>query len=98
MSKFVKVVLITGAVLVGVGILVLLIAGFASNWNFTSSKWEDKLYVCDETDAFVTTIDIDFAAGTLNVQYYDGDVIKVEYAENDQITTEIRQVNNTLKI
>ena len=97
MNKTIKVTLIVGAVLVGIGLIVFLIGGIASSWNFGSTNWESKVYE-SESDAEITDIDLDFSAGTLEVQFYDGDVVKVEYGESEQITTECKVVNKTLNI
>ena len=97
MNKTIKVTLIVGAVLVGLGLIIFLVGGFLNGWQFVSTTWEDKIYE-SESGVEITDIDLEFAAGTLDVQFYDGDVIKVEYAENDQFTTECEVKNTTLKI
>ena len=96
MNKSLKIMLITGAVLIGIGIIIVLAVGFSSNWQVTE-KAEYKTYVT-EVGAEITDIDLDFSAGPLNVEFYDGDVIKVEYPETKQITTECKVTGKTLKI
>ena len=89
-------VIIAGAVLVGIGIVILLVAGFATSWSFDQDvNWEHKTYECEEN---VSNLDIDFSAGRIKVEFYDGDKVKVEYAENKRVTTECNVKNQTLKI
>ena len=97
MSKTVKVLIITGAVLVCIGIIVVLAIGFTNGWQFSTAKAEYKTYET-EMGAEITDIDLDFSAGTLKVEFYDGEVIKVEYPENKQFTTQFKLTNHTLKI
>ena len=97
MSKSLKVMLIIGAVLIGIGIIVVLAVGFSSGWQFSTANAEYKTYET-EVGAEITDIDLDFSAGTLKVEFYDGDVIKVEYPETKQITTECKVTGKTLKI
>ena len=97
MSKSLKKMLITGAVLVVIGIIIILAVGFSSGWQFSFANAEYKTYETD-AGAEITDIDLDFSAGTLEISFYDGDVIKVEYPETKQITTECKVTGKTLKI
>ena len=97
MNKTVKVTLIVGAIIVGIGLIVAVIAGFAGGWNFVSTEWNKKVYEAQPSNE-ITDIDVDFAAGSLEIGFYEGSVIKVEYPENSQISTEFSVVHNTLKM
>lgn len=97
MSKIVKTTVITGAILIGIGIIIVIVAGFVSGWNFDTVKWDAKTFE-SEPGVEISNIDLEFDAGSLKVEFYDGDTIKVEYSESDQITTEFHVTNNTLKI
>ena len=97
MNKTVKVTLIVGAILVAIGIILVVIAGFAGGWNLVSSDWEEKVYEAPQ-DVEITDLDVDFSAGSLEIGFYKGDVIKVEYPENEQVTMRVSVKDNTLHI
>lgn len=96
MNKTIKVTLIVGSILVGIGLIVVLIAGFASGWSFVSYNWKTKVYTSPNME--ITDIDVDFDAGILEIDFYDGAVVKVEYPESEQITTECSVTGQTLSI
>ena len=97
MSKAVKIPLIVGAIMIGVGIIIVLAVGFSSGWNYKAANWEEKVYQCEESNN-INELDIDFPAGALKVEFYDGEKIKVEYSESEQITTEFKVTDGKLKI
>ena len=80
-------------VLALVGVTVL----FALNsWNiFEKVNWESKTYECPEV---VDTIDLDFAAGELVIQRYDGYAIKVDYSHSNKFTTAFTVTGSKLSI
>lgn len=95
MNKITKAI-IAGAVIVGIGIAILLVTGFATGWKFgDSANWEMKTYECD---THVDDIKLDFSADSLTVQFYDGDKIKVEYPESKRVTMQFNVAAQTLKI
>lgn len=97
MSKSIKVALILGAILIGIGLIIVLSAGFASGWHISEIEWESNVYT-SESDAQITDIDLEFSAGTLKVEFYDGDVIRVEYPHNRRFTTTFSVSGGTLHI
>ena len=97
MSKTVKITLITGAIILCVGLLTVLTIGFAYGWDITKSQWESKSYESGENEQ-ISNIDLSFSAGKLKIEFYDGDTIKVDYAENKYVTTKFKVTNETLKI
>ena len=89
-------VIIAGAVIICLGMIILVVTGCATGWNFDyDSNWETKTYECDVP---ISKVDLEFSAGTLKVEFYDGDVIKVEYPENKQITTNFSVTGQTLNM
>ncbi|MDE7348077.1 MAG: DUF4097 domain-containing protein [Clostridia bacterium] len=91
MKGFIK-VMIAGAVILVVGIVILVIALGVHGWQF-DGDYEMKYYECAEQN---TTLNIDFSAGTLEINYYDGEKIKIEYPENKVLTSTISESNGTL--
>ncbi|MDE5755887.1 MAG: DUF4097 domain-containing protein [Clostridia bacterium] len=91
MKGFIKMI-IAGSVILGIGIVVLVFALGLNHWQL-DEDYEMKDYECAEEN---TTLDIDFSAGTLDINYYDGDKIKIEYPESETWTASISEVNGTL--
>ena len=95
MTSTVKAI-IAGAIILGIGLAIVLLACGLNGWSFKyDGNWETQKYECAET---VTDIEIDFSAGTLQVGFFDGEQIEVEYATCDKFTTQFNTVNNTLKV
>ena len=94
MNKTVKISLIVGSILICIGLIVVLAVGFTSGWNFATA-WEYRVY---ETGEDIFEIDLEFSAGALKVEFYDGDTIKVEYHESREFTTKFTLSGRTLRI
>ena len=95
MSRTVKAV-IAGAVIFGVGVVILLVTGLATGFKFDDGgNWEMKSYTCEQQ---VNTVKLDFSADALEVMFYDGDEIKVEYPERKNITTQCSVHDGTLTV
>lgn len=97
MSKSIKISLILGSIFVCMGLLVVVIVGFTSGWRFKDVEWESRSYE-SAVDDEISIIDIDFSAGTLDVDFYDGKVVKVEYPHSERLSTECKVNGNTLQI
>lgn len=97
MSKTLKGTLIAGAVLICLGLVLVLAIGFSSGWDVTDSQWEKKEYVTTKGTT-ISDIDLNLTAGRLNIEFYRGSVIKVEYSENKNVTTQCEVEGQTLKI
>ena len=95
--KGVKAALITGSILICIGIIVVVAVGFSSGWNFAKTKWDSAVYE-SQLGTEISAIDLEFSAGSLKVEFYDGDVIRVEYPESKRVTTEFKVTGQTLKI
>ena len=91
MKGFVKVI-IAGAVLLVVGVVILVIALGIYGWQI-DDDYDMKNYECTEQN---TILDIDFSAGTLEINYYDGEKIKIEYPENKNLSASIVETNGKL--
>ncbi|MDE6473902.1 MAG: DUF4097 domain-containing protein [Clostridia bacterium] len=91
MKGFIK-VMIAGAVILVVGLVILVVTLGVHGWQF-DDDYDMKYYECTEQN---TTLDIDFSAGTLEVNYYDGEKIKIEYPENKILSASIAESNGKL--
>ncbi|MDE6505276.1 MAG: DUF4097 domain-containing protein [Clostridia bacterium] len=98
MQGFVKTI-IAGAVILGLGIAVLIIALGASGWNvdaaFGNSDFEMKTYSSSNK---VETLEIEFYAGTLDIAFYDGEEVKIEYPENKKYSASVEEHDGVLSI
>ncbi|MDE6275048.1 MAG: DUF4097 domain-containing protein [Clostridia bacterium] len=93
MKSFIKVI-IAGAVILVLGIGVLAVALGINGWQI-DGDYEMKTFECQDTN---TTLDIDFAAGTLEINKYDGQFIKIEYPENSIWSTDVTESNGTVSV
>lgn len=91
MKGFIK-VMIAGAVILVVGIVLLVIALGVHGWHI-DDDYDMKYYECTERN---TILDVDFSAGTLEVNYYDGEKIKIEYPENKILSASVAESNGKL--
>ncbi len=91
MKRFLKFV-IAGAVIFGIGITIFVIALGVNGWNI-DDDYEMMSYECTERN---TSLNLDFSAGTLDIDYYDGDKIKIEYPQNENLTANITEKDGTL--
>lgn len=90
MKGFVKVI-IAGAVILVLGIGVLVVALGINGWQINVDEdFEMKYYECEDNN---TTLAIDFSAGKLEIDYYEGETIKVEYPENERLSASISEEN-----
>lgn len=88
--------IIAGVIIIGIGLSVVLLAGFLNDWDFTGVQWETKTYEFD--NALVEDIDLSFAAGTLTIEYYDEPNVKVDYPTSSKFTTTFTTKNSKLYI
>lgn len=91
MKRFLKFV-IAGAVIFGIGIAIMVITLGVNGWNI-DDDYEMMSYECSEQNS---VLDLEFSAGTLDIDYYDGDTIKVEYPQNKNLTANITEKDGTL--
>ena len=92
MKALVKIIIV-GAVILVLGIGVLVVALGINGWK-VDGDYEMKTFECQDDN---TTLDIEFLAGELEMQYYDGATIKIEYPESETWSASISEVNGTLK-
>lgn len=97
MNKTIKAAVITGSILICIGLIMVLAIGFTSDWKYTGVQWESKTYESD-VDETITSLDLNFSAGKLNIEYYNGATVKVEYSDSKQLTNNFTVSNQTLKI
>ncbi|MDE7329757.1 MAG: DUF4097 domain-containing protein [Clostridia bacterium] len=76
MKGFVKVI-IAGAVILGIGIIMLIALLAVNGWEL-NPDWEMKYYECEAEN---TELEINYSAGEISTLFYDGDKIKIEYPE-----------------
>lgn len=91
MKRFLKFV-IAGAVIFGIGIAIMVITLGVNGWNI-DDDYEMMSYECSEQNS---VLDLEFSAGTLDIDYYDGDTIKVEYPQNKNLTANITEKDGML--
>lgn len=87
MKGFVKVI-IAGAIILGIGIAILIIALAVNGWKFDfgETEYEMKSYTAEEQ---YTDLSVDISAGEVEIVYYDGETIKFDYPENNRFTATI---------
>ena len=87
MKGFVKVI-IAGAVILGIGIAILIIALAVNNWkfDFKETEYEMKSYTAEGQ---YDTLSVDISAGEIDIVYYEGETIKFDYPENNRYTATI---------
>lgn len=91
MRGFIKVIIV-GAVILGLGIGVLAVTLGINGWQI-DSDFEIKTFECQEKN---TTLDIDFSAGSLEINWYEEEFIKIEYPESSIWTSSISESNGTV--
>ncbi len=91
MKGFIK-VMIAGTVILVIGIVILVITLGVHGWHI-DDDYDIKYYECTEQN---TILDIDFLAGTLEINYYDEKMIKIEYPENKIWSASIIESNGKL--
>ncbi len=87
MKGFVKVI-IAGAVILGIGIAILIIALAVNGWkfDFKETEYEMKSYTAEGQ---FDTLSVDISAGEVDIVYYDGETIKFDYPENNRLTATV---------
>ena len=88
MKAFAKTV-IAGAVILVVGIVIILVALGVNGWQI-DGDYEMKTYECQEDNK---SLEIDFSLGRLEINYYEGEKIKVEYPEDKSLTASVEETN-----
>ncbi|MDE6676509.1 MAG: DUF4097 domain-containing protein [Clostridia bacterium] len=91
MKGFVKVI-IAGAVIIGIGIAVLLIALGLNGWSFKPNFTQEEFASTEEN----TALDIELAAGELKIEYHDGDKVEISYPVASGYKTEISEKDGKL--
>lgn len=95
MKGYVKTI-IAGAIILGIGIAVILIAGGTSNWQYVSGDAGDYEMKSYEAQTDVKNLSVDFSAGELKIVFGDTDKITVDYPENNRYTTKIEENGENL--
>lgn len=86
MSKLGKTILI-GFIVIIIGVVVMLTALGLSDWSL-DGDYEAKEFVCDIP---ISKLAIDIGVGDLDIKYYDGEFVKVEYQDSKSLQTSILQ-------
>lgn len=84
--------IIGGCIFIAIGVVILLIALGLNGWSITPN-YEMKTYNATETN---TTVKLNFNAGEVKTEFYNGDKIVVEYPEIENYSTTIKEENGTL--
>lgn len=78
--------IVAGVIITAIGIG-LLLTGFALNdWKFFEPKFEMQRF---DATADNTALDVDFGAGTLRIEYYDGEKIAIDYPVSNGFDADI---------
>lgn len=78
--------IVAGIIITAIGIG-LLLTGFALNdWKFFEPNFEMQRF---DATADNTAVDVDFGAGTLRIEYYDGDKIAIDYPVSNGFNADI---------
>ena len=92
--KIWKIVLIVGVLIFAVG-FTMFIVGFALNgWKF---KVEYDMHTFNATGEN-TTLDLRISAGSIDVEFYDGENIEVTYPDSVNYGYEVKEKAGTLKV
>lgn len=93
MKGFIKVI-IAGAVIIGVGLAVLIIAlglnGWAFNPNFETAEFT--------SEGVNTALSIELDAGRLKIEYHDEDKIKISYPTAQGYETTVKESDGTVSL
>ena len=94
MKGFVKCI-IAGAVILGIGIAILIIALAVNGWkfDFKETEYEMKSYTAEGK---FDTLSVDISAGEVEIVYYDGETIKFDYPENNRFTATVTESNSEI--
>lgn len=93
MKKSLKVI-ISGFVILLIGVIILLVALGLNGWKF-SPDFEMNEYAAEEDyDKLVLNLD----AGAVNVRYFSGDKIQISYPTSYGYSTDIKGEGSTLKV
>ena len=98
MKGFVKCI-IAGAVILGIGIAILIIALAVNGWKFSPNfEFETKEYTSTASD--ITKLSVEFNAGKLQIEYRDDDSeeIYISYPVAEGYQTAITEKDHTLSI
>lgn len=87
MKGYVKCI-IAGAIILGIGIAILIIALAVNGWkfDFKETEYEMKSYTAEQQ---YDTLSVDISAGEVEIVYYEGETIKFDYPENNRFTATI---------
>lgn len=91
MKGFVKVI-IAGAVIIGIGIAVLLIALGLNGWSF-SPNFTIREFISQEEN---TAFEVDLSAGELKIEYHDGERIEISYPVANGYKTTVEEKDGKL--
>ncbi len=82
MKGYVK-VMIAGAVIAAIGLIGFLALLGLNGWNL-NPQWETRSYECEQVN---DTVKLDYSLGEVNLQFYDGEKILIEYPYSEKIQT-----------
>ncbi len=95
MKTFVK-FLIAGGIILCIGVIIMLCGLAANGWKWgVNEEFEQKEYVAENT---VTAYNISIAAGTVKVEFTDGDAVSVSYPESKHFGYDITEENGRLTV
>lgn len=93
MKGYVKVI-IAGAVIIGIGIAVLLVALGLNGWSF-APNFKAEEFVSEQEN---TALKVDLSAGELKIEYHDGENIQISYPVASGYKTIITEADGKLSV
>lgn len=89
MRKSVKWIIAGAAVFIA-GLVLFLVAFGLNGWKYTSNYKTDS-YVCAQT---ISEIDVDWNAGSVKIEFYEGERVTVEYPYANGYNTKFREIRD----
>ncbi|MDE6585077.1 MAG: DUF4097 domain-containing protein [Clostridia bacterium] len=86
--------IVAGVVIFSIGLIAFLVILGLNDWSL-DTDWETKTYECTQDN---NTLKLDYSAGPVEVVFYSGDAIKVEYPEAKNYKTEVREHDGKLSV
>lgn len=91
MKKLLTVFLVIGIIVVIIGIVLVVIGGTLGS----NVKYTDEAFA---SEGGVEKVELDVAAGTANVEFYDGDVVEITYQAHPRYGFTAAQSGGTVKL
>lgn len=92
MKKTAIIFIVIAIIAVVIGIVLVIVGGSFGDWNV---KYTDEIFKSENT---VERIELDVAAGSANVEFYDGDCVEITYQSHPKNGFTASQEGGTVKL